>query len=104
MADISKLDLSNPPKNYETFGRAVWSALTRKDTVALSEGYPQQMAVVAINAGLKAAQKAPSKPATVANTVLLSQSEPAPSPADETAKAWSARAALGLDTHGRGNA
>lgn len=104
MADINKFDLSTPPKNYEAFGRAVWATLTRKDTVALSEGFPQHMAVVAINAGLKAAQKAPSKPTTVANTVLLSQSESAPSPADETARAWSARAALGLDTHGRGNA
>lgn len=102
MADINKFDLSTPPKNYEAFGRAVWATLTRKDTVALSEGFPQHMAVVAINAGLKAAQKAPAKKAAVKNTVLLSQ--PTPSPEDEIARAWSARAALGLDRYGRGNA
>lgn len=102
MADINKLDLSTPPKDYAAFGKAVWSTLTRKDTVALSEGYPQHMAVVAIKAGLKAAGKAPAKKAPVKNSVLLSQGT-APAREDETAKAWSARAALGLDRFGRGN-
>lgn len=102
MSDSFKLDLSEKPKNFEAFGKAVWATLTAEKTVALSEEYPQSMAVVAIKSGLKAAQKAPAKKTTVTNTVLLSQ--PAPSPEDEIAKAWSARAALGLDRYNRGTA
>lgn len=97
---MMKLDLSNPPVDFDAFGRGVWATLTNSKLVALSEAFPQSMAVLAVKAGQDASRKSMlrrSMKAKADQAVRLSQGSTGGGSTSAEARGWATRQALGVD-------